>query len=182
MSPSTHEFLGIPYPIADGLSDLDSLLDEKINEFVTNLKSGLSETIPIILVQFFDKDPFKARKKSGWFGQSKSHEDLKLWEQWSISVHCELDPGRHSGAKPLAMVEPEDLKVSTASFESNLNKIIEFADLNKHHIPPITSLDSCPFPYTIEVCPIGNMGTITTDPQPQNTDDTWGNYIKNILE
>ena len=142
--------------MAEGLPELDGMMDEKINELVKSLKPETSTRLPTIVVLFLDKDPFKSKKKSGWFGQTKSHEDLKM--------------------------EPQDLKVSSQSFESTLTKIIDYVDTNKHHIPPITSLESCPFPYTIEVWPNGDQESTDPHQPPHHPDDTWGNYIKKMLD
>ena len=168
--------------MAEGLPELDGMMDEKINELVKSLKPETSTRLPTIVVLFLDKDPFKSKKKSGWFGQTKSHEDLKLWEQWTISVNCVFNERDSPNTKPLAMMEPQDLKVSSQSFESTLTKIIDYVDTNKHHIPPITSLESCPFPYTIEVWPNGDQESTDPHQPPHHPDDTWGNYIKKMLD
>lgn len=165
--------------MAEDQTEIDSDIDERINELVKGLEPSTTTKMPAIVVLFLEKDPFKAKKKTGWFGQTKHSQDLKAWELWTVETYCIFE-GQRGFNQPLAMVDAPDMTASTRSFESALNKIIDYADANKHHIPPISSLDSCPFPCTIEVWPHGVPGS--TPAQPANADDTWGNYIKKMLD
>lgn len=119
-----------------------------------------------VKIRFFDKQVTKSKKKTGWFGQGKNDdtEDTKLWETWIINIKC----------LPLDNQFESPMKVSAHSFEETLLKIITIADTNKEHIPPITSLDTSPFPYTIDV---------EQELEAANDDDaSWGTYIKKILD
>lgn len=173
------------------LPDLDSLIDEKVDQLLRKdfqqVPPESEEVSPYglastpnpgvyednvqwghVVIKFFDKQVTKSKKKTGWFGQGKNDdtEDVTLWETWVINIKClPLDntPNEYETA----------IKSSTLSFEENLLKIITIADTNKDHIPPITSLDTSPFPYTIEVDPELVAG---------NDDASWGNYIKKILD
>lgn len=67
----------------------------------------------------------------------------------------------------------ENILISIESFESNLNKINDIADRHKDHIPPITSLESAPFPYSID---------LESKVDYNVADQSWGGYIRKILD
>lgn len=160
-----------------------------------------------VIIQFLDKRVTKSKKKSSWFGQGKleNAEDLKLWESWIIVVRClPLEDESRSSPSSLSSStnghilsshsaesktksvrtsathnsnEKTNTDISIESFESNLLKIIDIVDTHKDHIPPITSLESSPFPYTIEVERRAPNRTYLT-----NDDESWGKYIKKMLD
>lgn len=199
MTPTTNDFLSITYPMAADQPFLDSLIDEKIDLLI---KSKLDQgngtygerqeniaTYGHIVVQFLGKMVRKSRKKSGWFGQVKSSEadDLQPWEIWMINVKCLPLPKVGSfittagtGQKsPLTEdhvdeAHANNVEESTKSFEECVFKIIGIADSHKDHIPPITSLDNMPFPYTIDI--------ERTTELHEEQDESWGKYIKKILD
>lgn len=165
--------------MATDLPDLDGLIDEKIGQLIkTHFDGREPANIPHlapeeppqkemapegrVMVQFFDGKTTKSKKKSSWFGQGKSEDsDHRLWESWVLHVKCLPLASEGSG---------NEIAMSKGSFEDNLHKIIDIVDTHKEHIPPITSLESSPFPYTIDV-----------DHQYEAS-ESWGNYIKKILD
>ncbi|CUM48641.1 uncharacterized protein AC631_05395 [Debaryomyces fabryi] len=185
------------------LPDLDSLIDERINQLI---KKKFDDAIVQksednqeqkakmgqVVIQFLDKQVTKSKKKTGWFGQGKSSdsEDLKPWESWIINVKC-LPIIKESGGENRGLekssgstkdthkrIYEQNVAISINSFENNMRKIIDIADSQKDYIPPITSLDSSPFPYSIDVerkAP-ENMNYTAGD------DEGWGNYIKKMLD
>lgn len=187
-----NEFLGVPYPIAESMTSLDTLIDEKIHHLIKNVFNG-NVTAPLgnsrnvksgqIKIQLYELR-VKKSKKTGWFGQVKSEdEEKRLWESWVINVKCypvdEGGPGNvETGGKltdDRSSTKSEPMAMSIASFKENLNNIIDIADTHKDHIPPITSLDSLPFPYTI----------IVSDTQVHSTateEESWGTLIKKMLD
>lgn len=88
-----------------------------------------------VTVQFFEK----RTKKSTWFGKS----DDKLWEQWRVSVRavtCRSD------------AESEKMRESMQQQLQNvLLAIASDVNANKDHIPPITTVETSPFPYRVVV-------------------------------
>lgn len=148
---------------------MDTLIDEKIDDLIThqfnynsthNFPQG---KIAQIMVDFHE-NATKSKKKSTWFGgKDPPDHDLKLWESWLIHIKClPVDSNTNSMA------------LSVESFESNLHKIVDLVDSHKNHIPPITSLETSPFPYSI-----------TVDKQVDTsyeTDESWGKYIKKMLD
>lgn len=185
------------------LPDLDSLIDEKINQLIKKKFDDNTIQKPEqnqeqkakmgqVVVQFLDKKVTKSKKKTGWFGQGKSSdsEDLKLWESWTINVKClplikesrEDKQVSEATSGPIKVTDKEiyeqNVAISINSFENNMRKIIDIADSRKDYIPPITSLDSSPFPYSIDVerkAP-DNMNYTAGE------DESWGNYIKKMLD
>lgn len=188
--PGTNNFFDISYPYAEGQLELDSLIDERIDQLIRRkIDSDTNASEPAnaerrgqLIVQFLDKKE-KIKKKSGWFGQGRNDmESMTLWESWIINVKClPFDKD-----KALNKEESEDndanskqsynIELSIESFETNLGKIIELVDSHKDHIPPITSLESSPFPYSINI-----ERNIPTSGLPQG-EESWGKYIKKMLD
>lgn len=134
--------------------DLDVLIDIKIDQFI---KLRLQESNKgIIVIQFLDKSR-QHKKKTGWFGKLDL-EELKVWESWVLTINC----------LPAGSV---DHRSTITNFEECLRKIMDDCDTHKDHIPAITSLDISPFEYSINV---GDDG--------QGVDESWGKYIKKILD
>ncbi|CAN3353620.1 hypothetical protein DICA1_C05798 [Diutina catenulata] len=124
------EFLGVVYPMAD-LPQLDIEIDEKVDAVVRRLDSHSQRGVIVVAFQQ------KQKKRGGWF--KAEADELITWEKWRIDI----------------LNKPHDPKVGTAgavaNFEENMLKVISTFDAHKDHIPPITNLDSSPFPYTITV-------------------------------
>lgn len=175
VTPTTNEFIDIPYPMAVGLPDLDSLIDQKIDQLIKKdfgpPHAAAAPSVGQLVVAFLDKN--KLKKKSGWFGHSKDDaKDLVRWELWIINVNC----------FPVALAKPDKantserlLQLSLASFEDNLLEIMTHVDKNKAHIPPILTLDVSPFPYEIEIDPVGA-------PPPAADDESWRHYVERIMD
>lgn len=149
-----------------------------------------------IVVKFFDKEITKAKKKTSWFGQGKTDdtEDLKLWESWVINCKClPLDRCSNISCLPSSTSSSisdlvknrnqnhsDPIELSTDSFQDNLMKIVDIVDGHKEHIPPITSLESSPFPYKISVS--SDTSYSFTSNYNNEDDASWGKYIKNMLD
>lgn len=79
------------------------------------------------------------------------------------------------------------VELSMKSFEECLLKIYDIVDREKDHIPPITTLDTAPFPYKIEIVLTENSSQQQQQQQEQQqqqggVDEGWGTYIKKILD
>lgn len=148
ITPGTGEFHDVTYPTATNVPDVERIIGARVSSVVLQYLLGPEPQFSHIIIKFLDR----VKKKSTWFGKD---DDYKTWEVWVINVKT----------------ESQDLKTSVQSFEDNLLTIINIADSHKDHIPPITSLELSPFPYTIEVQP---------DVSTENA--SWGKYIKRVLE
>lgn len=188
--------------MASDQADLDALIDEKINQLIKNKfdrtlekhNQDNTETPKIgeVVIQFLDKKVTKSKKKTGWFGQGKSSdsEDLKSWESWTIKVKCLPVTDDRSSEKSVPDKSPrstsdkgknayeQNVDLSINSFENNVRKVIDIADTHKDHIPPITSLESSPFPYTIKV----EQKELDFASYTATEEEGWGNYIKKMLD
>lgn len=173
--------MGIPYPVANNLPDLDSLFDQKIDQLIKkDFGSADSLSQPKVgqLLVLFHKNPSKIKKKSLWFGHVKDdiQQETTVWESWQINVNCRPVPPEKLLADTSSMHD-RGVQQSRKSFEENLMAIYEKIDSSKDHIPPITTLDVSPFPYEIEVDPKSSK-----KPPPPPDDESWGNYIKKMLD
>ncbi len=176
ITPVTNEFMNVTYPLASNLPDLDSLIDEKINKLIHSLKEPPNRGK--IEIQFLGKSNTSSgnknnnKKKSGWFSNSTyiEKEELKTWEVWRIEIEV----------LPLDQTN-KNINTSIRSFEGNMGKIYDIIDKYKEHIPPITSLDSAPFPYRILI-PSLSGSTSDKSTQTLEGEEGWGTYIKKILD
>ncbi|KAI5950424.1 hypothetical protein CANMA_005352 [Candida margitis] len=181
ITPATREFLDVTYPSVANLPDLDSLIEEKITTFIrTRIEGKPLPARGTITIQFLNKSNEK-RKSSGWFGREYENDDMKAWETWTINVESlpiEEGPSIHR-PKHAGLEYSRAVTISMKSFEDSLVKIYDFVDRHKDHIPPITSLESSPFPYIIKV-----QEDSRSKPEKHNSDgdEGWGSYIKKILD
>lgn len=174
--------MDIAYPMAANLPDLDSLIDTKIDQLIRNKFAGVSGDGPRrgkLVVQFLDGNGGKSKKKSGWFGQVTEDKARSPWETWTINISCLPLSGVELATPGDQAVNPAErlLQLALLSFESALAEVIDLVDHNKQHIPPIMTLDVLPFPYEITIDPTSD------DPRAQEIDDeSWGHYIKKIID
>ncbi|OBA20184.1 hypothetical protein METBIDRAFT_43432 [Metschnikowia bicuspidata var. bicuspidata NRRL YB-4993] len=185
--PVTNEFLDVPYPMVAGAADIDSTMDQKIDELIKqdfSLATHRSQpSVGQIVVLFAQKVVAKSKKRTGWFGQVKEEPQAHTlrWESWVININClpllYREHQQLAAASSSVNSAEKLLRLSALSFEATVGQVMELANLHKDHIPPIMTLDVCPFPYDI-----------TIDPQsaprrpPAADDDTWTHYIKKLME
>lgn len=185
--PVTNEFLEVPYPMVTGAPDIDSKIDSKVDELIKlrfSLPSHSSEpSVGQIVVLFSQKVAAKSKKRSGWFGHVKEEPPASTacWESWTINVNCLplLYQEHQQPSSAGNTVNPGEtlLRLSALSFESTVSEIMELADKHKDHIPPIMTLDVCPFPFDIATDPLSAAKL-----PPAADDETWAQYIKKLME
>lgn len=131
--PSTCDFMDVAYPVAANMPDLDTLIDQRIDELIKREFAAVRAAKRALLsVSFFDS---ATKKKLGWFGLG---DDKRRWETWSIAVTC-------------LPVGAEQLPASLKLFEEAVARVWDLVDKHKEHIPPIVTLDTAPFPYVISL-------------------------------
>ncbi len=185
--PALGKCLEVPYPRADNMPELDDLISERSGELARHLgEAGEGQ----VMIQFYDGLK-KLKRKTGWFGAKLESETQRLWELWVVNVRC---PGGATGgagastaapaaptaataatAAPPGPAVPAGLAALRASFRDNLATIVDIVDTHKDHIPPITLLESLPFPYSI-AAGARIAGNYTTQ------EESWGKYIKKMLD
>lgn len=176
ITPTTHEFLDITYPMVADQPELDATIDQNIDHLIKKYLGHQSAPLEgVLLVQFLDENQAKAKKKSGWFGQiTDGRNDLVPWETWRIFVQCApLASPEHLAS--LTDNTKAFLRPSLASFEQCLEQITSYVDRHKDHIPPIMTLDVAPFPYKMEV--LANAQGART-----GEDESWSHYIKKMMD
>jgi hypothetical protein len=95
-----------------------------------------------IRVQFLER-----KRKKGWFGGGG--DEKSMWECWIIDLHVMT-----------ARSEPEaqrNRRIMERSLSKAALAVVTLANLERGHIPPITTNDA-PFPYQIDVGPGGGGG------------------------
>lgn len=173
--------MGVPYPVASSLPDLDSLFDQKIDQLIKKnfgTADSLSEPKVGQLLVLFHNNPSKIKKKLSWFGHLKDDalQETSVWESWRINVNCRPVLTEKLLADASSRHD-KGVQLLRQSFEETIMAIYENIDASKEHIPPITTLDVSPFPYEIEVDPKSPK-----KPPPPPDDESWGNYIKKMLD
>jgi hypothetical protein len=96
-----------------------------------------------IRLQFLER-----RRKKGWFGGGG--DEKSMWESWIIDLHV----------MQAARSEPEaqrNRKIMERSLSKAALAVVTLANLERSHIPPITTNDA-PFPFQIDVGPGGGGG------------------------
>lgn len=167
LRPSTIEVLDLTLPfVAD--PQLETLIDTRVGQLIRQLSSTSSSKSSVrgqLAVQFFEK---KRRKGGGlgWFtGAGKAEEEV-CWEIWCLEVTI-ATPRTEAGAllpadglkrssKGEAHHYVERTKVVKAmgsTLQKTALKIVTIVNKDKEHIPPITTSETNPFPYQIELNP-----------------------------
>lgn len=172
--------MDVTYPVASDMPDLDTEMDQKVDLVVKSFdrsRHNRNQTAQV-LVRFLPSTNPKQRKKTGWFGHSREEEGEKVpWESWRINVRCfEISSEEHIAGVNQDVVNSAErlLHLSVLSFEDVLREIYSIVDKHQDHIPPIMTLDVAPFPHDISV---------NADREaPAPSDESWGQYIKKIME
>lgn len=183
VTPITNEFMNVAYPLAANMADLDSLIDTKIDDLIKKdfgpAANSNESRVGQLVVQFYDGNASKAKKRSGWFGQVASDKPDLVWESWTINVNCLPMNSADQNIPGDQSLNPAErlLQLLLLSFENALVEVMDIVDQHKQHIPPIMTLDVLPFPYEIKIDP-----SLETDKPPAADDESWGHYIKKIID
>lgn len=148
--------MGIPYPVANNLPDIDSLFDQKIDQLIKkDFGSADSLSQPKVgqLLVLFHKTS-KIKKKSLWFGHIRDDllQDTSVWELWRINVNCRPVPPEKLPADA-ALMHEKGVQLSRQSFEETLMTIYEKIDSKKDHIPLLQRLMFRLFPTRLKLTP-----------------------------
>ncbi|KAL7272977.1 hypothetical protein RUND412_004196 [Rhizina undulata] len=135
--PKTRDVLDLTLPAVDDV-ELDELIDQRVAQLVKSIEATSTGTAKShrgqIAVQFFER-----RTRKAWF----SKEEKICWEQWILSVT--LVTSRNDAERS------KTRKLTETQLQAAVLEIITIASTRKDHIPPITSNDDNPFPYSIVV-------------------------------
>ncbi|KAG8532104.1 uncharacterized protein KY384_003741 [Bacidia gigantensis] len=127
--------------------ELETLIDTRVGQLVRQLNSTSSPKSSIrgtLTVHFFEKKRRKGSSGLGWFTTAKGDEEI-CWEKWTLEVTL---------ATP--RTEDERIKVMRAigsSLQKTAMNIVTIVNRDKEHIPLITTYESNPFPYSIDINP-----------------------------
>ena len=114
----------------------------------------------MLTVRFFEKKRRKAGGGLGWFTGTKGEEEI-CWERWSLEVtlatpKTEAGEFEKSWQRASGNNHTERAKVMK-SIGSTLQKaamrVVTIVNREKEHIPPITTSEMNPFPYSIDISP-----------------------------
>lgn len=162
--PSYLEVLDFTLPlVAD--PELETLIDTRVGQLIRQLSSTSSPKSSVrgsLVVEFFEK---KRRKAGGlnWFtGGAKGDEEV-CWESWCLEVTLatpKTEIGRglaiHESRRPFSNADgllerTKAIKAIGSTLQKTAMRIIMIVNRDKDHIPPITTSETNPFPYHIEV-------------------------------
>ncbi|KAI0128805.1 autophagy-related protein [Xylariales sp. AK1849] len=154
LTPHSREVLDICLPYVED-AELDTMIEKRTAELDRELSAERTHTVPPmhsgggnaggggrgnISVNFFEK-----KRRKTWYMRAAygGGDEETCWECWTVKVTV---------AEP--RTESERAKVRKAMEQTLLTtvmKIISYVNNHKDHIPPITTSESNPFPYQINV-------------------------------
>ncbi|RKU43559.1 hypothetical protein DL546_002731 [Coniochaeta pulveracea] len=149
--PQTREVLDISLPYIPD-AELETMIDQRTQALVRQLDAerhqphaggggggGGGSGRGQVTVQFYER---RRRKATAWNMLGRGDEEV-CWERWTVKVTV---------AEP--RTETERLKVrqaTKATLLRTVQKIVTYVNTHKDHIPPITTMESNPFPYQISI-------------------------------
>ncbi|KAG9247100.1 autophagy-related protein [Calycina marina] len=145
ITPSTRDVLDLALPFVDD-AELSTLIDQRsatlARQLGTSSDTGARNTSVrgSLVVKFFEK-----KRRNKWF--AKGEEEV-CWEQWTLDVTLATPRTESERAKVRKAMEAMLLKAAM--------NIITTTNREKDHIPPITTVDTNPFPYRIAIDPQEN--------------------------
>ncbi|CAN6606453.1 hypothetical protein TRVA0_003S01508 [Trichomonascus vanleenenianus] len=161
--PQTREVCGVTYP-SIASATVDALIEEKISLLLTAINQG-GGSFGQIGVQFFEKR--NKPQRQSWFAGPPRSEEV-CWEQWVIDVNV---------VEPASEKEREVVRAATSKrLREILLAMVSTVNQKKSHIPPITTTDAVPFPYTIVV------PNTQEAKSSSSSNETWGDVFKKLLE
>ena len=146
LQPATHDILEMTLPYVSE-DDIESTIETKTNAFIRQLEAASTAQAPqsqpkpgkgTLVVQFLEK-----KRRKGWF-VAKADEET-VWENWVIDVTLTSARSEPEAARNRRLMEKQ---LQTAAMG-----VVETANRDRDHIPPITSNDSNPFPFSILLNP-----------------------------
>ncbi|KAF8241719.1 DUF1649-domain-containing protein [Wilcoxina mikolae CBS 423.85] len=145
--PKTRDLLDLTLPSFDD-QELDTLIEARVASLLRSIEASPSPSPTLargqLAIQFYEKRP----RKASWFTKA---EEKVCWEQWLLNVTIVTPRTETDRAKARRQIEDQ--------LQATILKIITIAGNEKNHVPPITTNDVNPFPYTIVISQKG---------------DTWG--------
>ena len=166
MRPSYTEVLDFTLPVVQD-PELETLIDMRVDQLIRQLSSSSSPQSSIrghLVVQFSEKKRRKIESGLGWFTRGVKGEEEVCWESWSLEVTLatpKTEIGifsleRRDGRERWTNKRVERTKVTKAvgsSLQRTAMKILTIVNRDKDHIPPITTSETNPFPYSVELNP-----------------------------
>lgn len=165
--PSTLEVLDLTLPLVQD-PELETLIDDRVGQLIRQLSStssGKGSVRGQLAVHFFEK----RRRKSGglgWFTGAGKGEEEVCWERWCLEVTIATprteagefpSPGQANGRGGFTAKDVTErakvVKAMGSTLQRTTMKIVTVVNKDKEHIPPITTSETNPFPYQIELNP-----------------------------
>ncbi|MCJ1446455.1 MAG: hypothetical protein MMC23_006960 [Stictis urceolatum] len=142
--PATIDVLNLTLPYVPE-PELENTIDAKVHQLSRQLSSTSfpnSGGRGQIAVQFFEKRRRKAGGL-GWFG-TKVSDDV-CWETWRLEITL---------ATPRTESEQQKvIRATETTLQKTAMKVMAIVNQNKDHVPPITTSETNPFPYSIVLNP-----------------------------
>ncbi|KAK1756099.1 autophagy-related protein [Echria macrotheca] len=154
--PQTRDVLGFDLAYVPE-AEIETLIDQRVTALVRQLESERNQPHHVnphlqhtglaggaggsgrgqVTVQFFEK-----RRRKAWYNRG---DDEVCWESWTVKVTV---------AEPRTEGERAKVRKATeTTLQNTIMKIITLANAHKDHIPPITTSETNPFPFHININP-----------------------------
>ncbi|KAH3660257.1 hypothetical protein OGAPHI_007462 [Ogataea philodendri] len=166
VQPSQGSFYGVTYPTVNN-PELEELVEAKTQAIVDAFSYEIAHTSTdqdsnmifkgVMVLKFYDRKVEQNGRHSNGSSvpNSRSHSQsssisfqpkidkfANCWERWILKISILKNVN-------LMLDGPTKLETYKQDFEKNMFAILNYADTNKSHIPPITRVEQAPFPFKV---------------------------------
>ncbi|KAM3417173.1 hypothetical protein BST61_g5435 [Cercospora zeina] len=159
--PSTHELLDLTLPFV-AHPEIESLIESRTTTLLRHLDTSTtstarsknsSPTFLALTLQFLER-----KRRRTWFLQ-KPDEEFP-WETWHLNITVLPNNSNNNNNKtPSSEYNATQTRhLMTHELEKATWQVLEIANQQRNHIPPITTNESNPFPYDLKIKVAGSGG------------------------
>ncbi|KAF2484648.1 autophagy-related protein [Neohortaea acidophila] len=159
LTPATHDVLDLTLPYVSD-DEIEAVIEKRTGAFVRYLDNGGNggggsgtdgheaggaggggNSKATLTLHFLEK-----KRRKGWF-VAKADEET-IWETWVITLSLLPSAGGSGGG---GIAGERNRALMEKSLQEAVMRVIDVANSEKGHIPPITSTETNPFPFQILV-------------------------------
>ncbi|CAK1366341.1 hypothetical protein CB0940_09253 [Cercospora beticola] len=158
--PSTHELLDLTLPFVSQ-PDIEALIETRTTTLLRHLDTSSSSsssrnqhTFLTLTLQFLER-----KRRRTWFLQKPDEETP--WETWNLNITVLPNNSRSSGLSNTPSNDysyNQTRQIMSHELEKATWQVLEIANQQRNHIPPITTNESNPFPYDLKIKVAGSGG------------------------
>ncbi|KAF2206842.1 hypothetical protein CERZMDRAFT_52352 [Cercospora zeae-maydis SCOH1-5] len=159
--PATHELLDLTLPFVSQ-PDIEALIETRTTTLLRHLDTTSttrnSPTFLTLTLQFLER-----KRRRTWFLQKPDEETP--WETWHLNITV-LPTNNNTALRNSSLSKnsstdynsTQTRHLMTYELEKATWQVLEIANQQRNHIPPITTNESNPFPYDLKIKRSGQEG------------------------